>query len=66
VWTVEFSEKVRNMAFELARSGRHFDCLSIEAELADTGYPEAYIVLQEAALRKKLDELCAEHRVASG
>jgi len=55
------SEKVRELAYASARSGLHVDCSSIEAELADAGYPEAYVVLQESALRKTLDELCVQH-----
>jgi hypothetical protein len=59
---VKLSENVRKLAYELARSGRHIDCRSIETELADAGYPEAYVVLQEPGLRSALDELCEEHR----
>jgi hypothetical protein len=62
VCAVKLAENVRQLAFELARSGRHVDSRSIEAELADAGYPEAYVVLQEPALHKSLDELCAQHR----
>ena len=54
------------MAFEAARSGRHRDCLSIEAELAEAGYPEAYVVLQEPGLRKLLNQLCAKSWRDSG
>lgn len=63
---MKLSENVRKLAFELARSGRHSDCLSIEAELAQAGYPEAYVVLQEPALRKALKDICAKHLDRAG
>ena len=53
------SDDVRKQAFKLAGSGRYPDCISIEAALAEAGYPEVYVVLQEPALRKTLNELCA-------
>jgi hypothetical protein len=49
-------------ASELARSGRHRDCISIEAELAYSGYPEVYVVLLEPKLRARLDDLCRKAR----
>jgi hypothetical protein len=36
--------------------------MTIEAELAHKGYPEAYVVLVDATLRARLDVLCKRAR----
>ena len=57
-----FRDDIEMRASELARSGRHRDCFSIEAELAYSGYPEVYVVLLEPKLRARLDDLCRKAR----
>ena len=52
------ADGIRRRAFELARSGRHIDCVTIETELADGGFPEAYIVLQDLQVRAELRAIC--------
>jgi hypothetical protein len=56
------ADEIRRRAFELARSGHHIDCLTIETELADDGFPEAYVVLQDLQVRAELKAICDEHR----
>ena len=53
-------DDVELMATNLARSGQHRNCLTIEAELANRGYPEAYVVLVDPKVRRTLDALCDE------
>jgi hypothetical protein len=58
---VTLAEEVRRLAVTLAESGRHVDCLTIEAELAGDGYPEAYVVLSEPHFRARLKAICDGH-----
>jgi hypothetical protein len=55
-------DDVELMATKLARSGEHANCLTIEAELAHKGFPEAYVVLVDPTLRARLDALCNQAR----
>jgi hypothetical protein len=55
-------DNIELMATRLARSGEHQSCMTIEAELAHKGYPEAYVVLVDATLRARLDVLCKRAR----
>jgi hypothetical protein len=54
-------DDVRRLATELARSGRHFDCLTIEAYLDSEGFPEVFVVLDDPEFRAGLKALCNEH-----
>ena len=56
------TDEIRTRAFELAASGHYFDCLTIETELADEGFPEAYVVLQDLQVRAELKAICDAHR----
>jgi len=56
------ADEVRALAFDLARSGRHTDCTTIEEELDGAGYPEVFVVLVDPAVRKNLNFLCHENR----
>jgi hypothetical protein len=55
-------DDIEIMATKLAKSGVHQSCVSIEAELAYKGYPEAYVVLVETTLRSRLNALCKRAR----
>ena len=54
-------DDVEGLATDLAKSGRHIDCLTIESQLAYEGHPEVYVVLQDPALRARLKAICDEH-----
>jgi hypothetical protein len=58
---MSLADEVSRRAFELAKSGRHIDCVTIESQLADEGFPEAYVVLQEPQLRAALKAICDRH-----
>ena len=51
---------VKRLAIEMAKSGRHFDCIAIEAQLDEDGYPEAYVVLVDPVFRATLNALCRQ------
>src|SRR4051794_40822110 len=55
------TENVTRRAVELAKSGRHRDCISIEAELDRDGFPEVYVVLDQPELRASVKALCQLH-----
>jgi len=59
------ADDVKRLAIEMAISGRHKDCLAIEAQLDEDGYPEAYVVLVDPALRARLNALCDQSRHTS-
>jgi len=54
-------DQVRKRAYELARSGRHIDCLTIESELEQEGYAMARLVLKDEGLRHRLRRICDRH-----
>jgi hypothetical protein len=54
-------EDIELMATKLATSGQHRNCLTIETELANGGYPEAYVVLVDPEVRRTLNALCNQH-----
>jgi hypothetical protein len=53
---------VNRRAYELARSGRHLDHQTIEHALIAEGYPEARDLLDRAAMRDDLNQICATAR----
>jgi hypothetical protein len=48
-------------AIELAESGYHIDCLTIESELVNEGYGEAADLLKNERLRSGLRTICHKH-----
>jgi hypothetical protein len=48
-------------AIELAESGYHIDCITIESALIDEGYGEAATLLKNEALRRGLRTICDKH-----
>jgi hypothetical protein len=58
---MELAEEVRRLAVDLALSGRHIDCITIESQLANDGHPEAYVVLDDPIFRAQLTAICNEH-----
>lgn len=54
-------DQVRKRAYELARSGRHIDCLTIESELEQEGYAVARLVMKDEGLRERLRRICNQH-----
>jgi hypothetical protein len=53
--------RIRRRAYELARSGLHIDCLTIESQLEQEGHPLVREVLSDPALRARLRRLCDRH-----
>jgi hypothetical protein len=58
---MELADEVKKLAIELALSGHHIDCLTIELQLADAGHPEVYVVLRDPVLRAQLKVICEKH-----
>ena len=54
-------DRIRLRAYELARTGQHIDCLTIESALLREGYPDVYSALQDPFVRRHIRELCAAH-----
>jgi hypothetical protein len=52
---------LRRRAVDLAKSGHHIDCLTIETQLDREGFVEAHLMLQDPAVRAALKALCDEH-----
>jgi hypothetical protein len=54
-------DQIRWRAYELARSGRHADCMAIERALAADGYPNVRLALQQPHVHDFIARLCEEH-----
>jgi hypothetical protein len=48
-------------AMQLAESGRHIDCLTVESALAAEGYAEAFEVFKDDRLRAGIRAICQQH-----
>jgi hypothetical protein len=48
-------------AMQLAESGRHIDCLTVESALAVEGYAEAFEVFKDDRLRAGIRAMCHKH-----
>ncbi len=48
------ANRIKKRALEIAQSGDHIDCLTIELALAKEGFPDAYEALKDAAFRAHL------------
>ncbi len=48
-------------ALQLAESGEHIDCLTIESALLDEGYHEAVVLMKNEHLRSGLRTICNKH-----
>jgi hypothetical protein len=46
---------------QLAESGRHIDCLTVESALAVEGYAEAFEVFKDDRLRAGIRAICQKH-----
>lgn len=53
--------KILFRAIELAESGYHIDCLTIESALVNEGYGEAAGLLRNVRLRSGLRTICDKH-----
>lgn len=53
--------KILIRALELAESGHHIDCLTIESALVHEGYHEASELLKNESLRRGLRTMCQKH-----
>ncbi|EHK53414.1 hypothetical protein MAXJ12_30397 [Mesorhizobium alhagi CCNWXJ12-2] len=53
-------------AIQLAESGNHFSCLTVETALAAEGYAEAFEVFKDDSLRVGIWALCQKHWRSSG
>jgi len=51
-------QSVRQRAIELAQTGEHIDCLTIELALDREGYPDAYSVCRDDEFRAALKVIC--------
>ena len=61
--TRECDERMWNLAYRLAQSGKHRNYQAIEWELQVFGYPQAPQLLYHEQVRKSLDGICAQaHR----
>jgi hypothetical protein len=58
--TRERDERMWNLAYRLAQSGKHRNYLDIEWELQAFGYPRARQFLYDEQVRERLDGICAE------
>ena len=54
------ADDIKRLATDLAKTGLHFDCVAIEAQLAADGYPESYVVLWEPEFRAMVNTLCRQ------
>ncbi len=50
------------LAYQMARSGEHSGYQSIEWALRDKGFSRARMLLDDAAVREKLNCMCAESK----
>jgi hypothetical protein len=48
------------LAYQMARSGKHSNWMSIEWELTKMGFGHARILLDTPQVREKLDRLCRD------
>ena len=48
-------------AIQLAESGQHYSCLTVEVALAAEGYPEAFGVFKDDGLRAGILAICQKH-----
>jgi hypothetical protein len=48
-------------AMQLAESGEHIDCLTVESALAVEGYAEAFEVFKDDRLRAGIRSICQKH-----
>ncbi|WP_139043973.1 hypothetical protein [Allomesorhizobium alhagi] len=48
-------------AMQLAESGQHIDCLTVESALAVEGYAEAFEVFKDDRLRAGIRTMCQKH-----
>jgi len=48
-------------AIQLAESGEHIDCLTVESALAVEGYAEAFEVFKDDRLRAGIRAICQKH-----
>jgi hypothetical protein len=53
---------VRQRAAELARTGQHIDCLTIEMTLEREGFSDAFEALRDSEFRAQLKAQCSAHR----
>ena len=58
--TRECDERMWNLAYRLARSGKHRNYQAIEWELRAFGYPQARQLLDHERVRERLDRQCVE------
>ena len=54
-------DEIRRRAYAIARTGRHMDPRSVEAELQRQGYEAVCQALWDPSVRKFLKRLCEEH-----
>jgi len=54
-------DSIRQRAVELAQTGRHIDCLTIEIALEREGFSLAFEALRDGEFRAQLSALCATH-----
>jgi hypothetical protein len=62
--TRERDERMWNLAYRLARSGKYRNYQAIEWELRAFGYPHAPRLLCRDRVRETLDSMCADARKA--
>jgi hypothetical protein len=48
-------------AIQLAESGQHYSCLTVEIALAAEDYPEAFDVFKDDRLRAFISAICQKH-----
>lgn len=49
---------IRQQAYELARTGKYIDWLSVERALRSDGWDEARTILDNQAIREELNQIC--------
>jgi hypothetical protein len=58
---VQSTEIVRKRALEIARTGQHIDCLTIEMALEREGHSDAFEALKDDEFRARLKAICDAH-----
>jgi hypothetical protein len=61
----DHSDRMWQLAYELARSGEYRSAQEIAAALQSRGYPQAPQVLDNKSVREELDRLCTEARTGN-
>ena len=59
----DHSERMWEMAYDMARSGEYASARDIAAALQRRGYPHAPAVLDNKRVQQELDRLCTEAKV---